>query len=155
MYVEICPWVILFNPKLENEVLNDIQTCRFEKHGFFKFRGWSPRYWQLWGLHFGLQSLKNVTIINFRKKWKFLLFIIFAQNAPVLTCNPNEWNGIRFLTMIKELEPTNVIILYPVRKSQGPNQRRASKMMQNSKKFDFFHFRKTARYTSRWVQIAS
>ena len=23
--------------KLENEVLNDIQTCRFEKHGFFKF----------------------------------------------------------------------------------------------------------------------
>ena len=99
MYVEICPWVILFNPKLENEVLNDIQTCRSEKHGFFKFRGRSPRYWQLWGLHFGLQSLKNATIINFRKKWKFLLFIIFAQNAPVLTCNPNEWNGIRFLTM--------------------------------------------------------
>ena len=34
MYVEICPWVILFNPKLENEVLDDIQTYRFEKHGF-------------------------------------------------------------------------------------------------------------------------
>ena len=99
MYVEICPWVILFNPKLEKEVLNDIQTCRFEKHGFFKFWGWSPRYWQLWGLYFGLQSLKNATIINFRKKWKFLIFIIFAQNAPVLKCNPNEWKGIRFLTV--------------------------------------------------------
>ena len=77
MYVEICPWVILFNPKLENEVLNDIQTCRFEKHGFFKFWGWSPRYWQLWGLHFGLQSLKNATIINFRKKNENFCYLSF------------------------------------------------------------------------------
>ena len=37
MYVEICPRVILFNPKLENEVLIDIQTYRFEKHGLFRF----------------------------------------------------------------------------------------------------------------------
>ena len=33
-YVEICPWVILLNSKLENEVLDDIQTYRLEKHDF-------------------------------------------------------------------------------------------------------------------------
>ena len=27
---------------------------------------------------------------------------IFAQNAPVLTCNLNEWNGIRFLTISRK-----------------------------------------------------
>ena len=32
-YVKTSPWVILFNSKLKNEVLDDIQTYRIEKHG--------------------------------------------------------------------------------------------------------------------------
>ena len=98
-YVEICPWVILFNSKLENEVLDNIQTYRLEKHGFFRFQGSPTRYGEFWGLQFGLQSPQNFIFINFRKNWKFFNFIMYAQNAPVFTCNPKFWNGIRFLTM--------------------------------------------------------
>ena len=90
MYVEICPWVILFNPKLENEVLNDIQTCRFEKHGFFRFWGWPARYWQLLGLHFGLQSLKNATIINFRKKMKIFVIYHFCWKCTSFDVQPHR-----------------------------------------------------------------
>ena len=99
MYVEICPWVILFNSKLENEVLDDFQTYRLEKHGFFRFQGSPTRYGEFWGLQFGLQSPQNFIFINFRKNWKCFNFIMCAQNAPVFTCNPKFWNGIRFLTM--------------------------------------------------------
>ena len=99
MYVEICPWVILFNSKLENEVLDDFQTYRLEKHGFFRFQGSPTRYGEFWGLQFGLQSPKNFIFINFRKNWKFFNFIMYAQNVPVLTCNPKFRNAIRFLTM--------------------------------------------------------
>ena len=99
MYVEICPWVILFNSKLENEVLDDFQTYRLEKHGFFRFQGSPTRYGEFWGLQFGLQSPKNFIFINFRKNWKFFNFIMYTQNAPVLTCNPKFRNAIRFLTM--------------------------------------------------------
>ena len=67
MYVEICPWVILFNSKLENEVLDDIQTYRLEKtHRFFRFQGSPTRYGEFWGLQFGLQSPQNFIFINFR-----------------------------------------------------------------------------------------
>ena len=103
MYVEICPWVILFNSKLENEVLDDFQTYRLEKHGFFRFQGSPTRYGEFWGLQFGLQSPKNFIFINFRKNWKFFNFIMYAQNAPVLTCKPKFRNAIRFLTMVNTI----------------------------------------------------
>ena len=49
---------------------------------------------------FWASKSKKCTIINFKKKLKILIFIIFAQNAPVLKYNGLIWNGIRFLTMI-------------------------------------------------------
>ena len=104
MYVEMCTRVIFFNPKHKIEVLNDIQPCRSKKHGFFKFSGQSPAILQFWELRFELQGLENDTIIKFRKKWTFSVFIIFAQNAPVWTYNRLVWNGIRFLTMCMKLD---------------------------------------------------
>ena len=99
-YVEICPWVILFNSKLENEVLDYFQTHRLEKHGFFRFQLSPTRYGEFWGLQFGLQSPQNFIFINFRKNWKFFNFIIYIQHAPVLTCNSKSRNAIRFLIMV-------------------------------------------------------
>ena len=37
MYAEMRTWVFFFNSKLENEVSNDIQSCRSKKHEIFKF----------------------------------------------------------------------------------------------------------------------
>ena len=36
MYVEICSWVILFNPKLKIEALNDIQSSKSKEHYHYK-----------------------------------------------------------------------------------------------------------------------
>ncbi len=99
MYVEICRRVIFFTLKHKIEVLDDISPCRSRKPGFFKFSSRSPAILQFWELRFELRSLKNATIVKFKKKWKFYVFIISAKNASVLTYGRLAWNGIRFLTM--------------------------------------------------------
>ena len=63
--------------------------------------------WWILRLPFGLQSPKNFIFINFRKNWKFFNFIMYTQNAPVFTCNPKFWNGIRFLTMSERIHPVD------------------------------------------------
>ena len=90
MYVEICPWVILFNSKLENEVLDDFQTYRLEKHGFFRFQGSPTRYGEFWGLQFGLQSPQNITFINFRKIENFSILSCMLKMHQFLRATPNS-----------------------------------------------------------------
>ena len=99
MYVEICRRVSFFTLKQKIEVLDDISPCRSRKPGFFKFSSRSPAILQFWELRFELRSLKNATIVKFRKKWKYYVFIISAKSASVLTYGRLQWNGIRFLSI--------------------------------------------------------
>ena len=111
MYVEICRRVSFFTLKHKIEVLDDISPCRSRKPGFFKFSSRFPAILQFWELRFELRSLKNATIVKFRKKWKFYVFIISAKNASVLTYGRLAWNGIIFLTMSRRSLITQWLVL--------------------------------------------
>ena len=52
----------------ENEVLNDIQTCRSEKHGFSDFEAGPQGIGNCGEDQFGLQSLKNATMKKLEEK---------------------------------------------------------------------------------------
>ena len=73
------------------------------------------------------------------------------KHTPLLSKeNTKLWNKVMQMIVYDPRETFSSSIMtwffrhcFPVRKSEGPNDRRASKMIYNSQKFDFFIFVKT------------
>ena len=99
-YGEMCTWVFCFQSELKTEVLMDIQPCSFEKHEFFEFFELTPGVFAIVGAPFWAPKCQKCYSHKLQKKLrKIIIFIIFAQNASVLTTRPNTRNAIRFFTM--------------------------------------------------------